>query len=418
MSEFNFKRIPANYFLLLDILISLILLPNVLAQRVKHPHELDLGDLENDEELLRNRLARDSKTDCPTYYRRLVKHLFNSNQFKLDAGSEYFIANVPLRLNKLQWDLLRDIEGLNLNEVDDLLAEVLKQSKDEDWVFPAAHIVLEHYKQQIIQSLPSLTSPPVLIACALLMIIASNRFFHLSKLTFSAMILLIFLSICVISYGMSYWECMSDLEVEQMIQLSKRKSQNNPCKDYHGEHEGVLSSLKSWALSSENKCLEHMRHTFKSSKKYCDPLDVLAKWFGKIQMSYFTSVFEGFFELISNATASSNFLFRTIAWVIGFLVFIYLLLSFGKVVIKAFFRGFFTVITTTKVNPETHSPSSQQFQRLSSKLDELLDENQHMKRELTFIRECSVERTLKPSPRKIEGSKNLMDISEEESTSK
>lgn len=398
------------YFLGIFLLLVSLLSAEQLEKRfLKNPHEIDLGELDDDFELQK---TRDSRTDCPTYYRRVIKHLFNSKRFQHDPGSDHYIANVPLRLTKEQWELLVDngIDGLNLNEVDDLLQEVAKQSNEENWVYPVAQILFEHFRHNIIESLPSLSSPVVLILVALLCIISTNRFFNFSKLTYSALILFVLVVIVALSYGMSYWDCMSDLEVERMIQLSKRAPRNNPCRDYDGEH-GSFWSI--FASSSENKCLEHMRSTFKTAKKYCDPLDVLARWTGKIQMSYFSSVFGEFLELISEFTSTSNLLTKGLFWVISIAAFIFLILNFGKVVIDVLFKGFFTVLTTTKVKSD--EPTAD-YQSLNSKMDAILYENRQMKRELSIIRENSVERTLPSAPlhQQLENNPRLGNIEEEQ----
>lgn len=343
-----------------------------------------------------------------------MRHLFNHKRFHQDKQSDYFIANVPLRLSKQQWELLveSDIDGLNLNEIDSLLEDVLKQSNDEDYL--DAQVRLERYCQQLVESLPSWNSPSVMIIIAIAAAVVVAKTFNFSKLTFSALILFGFLGICAVSYSMTYYDCLSDLEVEQMLQLSHQQSANNPCKDYAGEHSSFMSSMLAKAFgSSENKCLEHMRKTFKPSKKFCDPLDVFAKWFGKIQMSYFTSVFGGFFELLTSFTSSSNFLTKTILWATGVAALVYLAVSLGKSFIKHSFRGFFGMVTTTRVTTEPPSDPIHDFRLLSSKMDTILHENQEMKRELSFIRECSVERQEKSSPQKIEGISRLPHIDEE-----
>lgn len=350
--------------------------------------------------------------ECFSIFRRIVKHLFKPERFTKDPGSEYIVGSIELRMKKEQWELISHdtIDGLNLNEIDDLLAEVLKQSS-EDWAYPVTQILFEHYRNQIIESLPSLNSPPIFIVLTILLVVISNRIFGFSKLTFSAIILLIFSGICILSYAMSYWDCLKALEVEQMIMLSKRNSQNNPCKDFSGEHESFWSTLRTYIVgSSESKCLEHMRNNFKTSEKYCDPLDVMAKWLGKVQMSYFSSVFEKFFHMISNFTSSSNFLTKILYLTVGAAIFVFLLLNFGKVTIKFLFKGLFQTITTTKFISETDQ-GSLDIQKLRSTVDELLQENRNMQRELTIIREFSVERSFQSST--LELGQELKELTEE-----
>lgn len=375
---------------------------------------MDLSDLEDDTVLMSWAERKNNRINCDTFYRRLVKHLFKPKRFHHDPRSDFYIANVPLRLKKEQWELLVDLktDGLNLNEVDDLIAEVLKQSNDLD--YPVAQILFDHYRNQIVESLPSLQSPLVMSLIAIFVIFVINRIFHFSTFTYSALLLLLFLSICIVSYIMTYWDCLSDLEVEQMIQLSKKQSTNNPCQDYDGEQESFFTSLKATILgSSENKCLEHMRKTFKTSSKFCDPLDVFAKWFGKIQMSYFSSILGGFLELVSDVTSSLNFMSKIILWVVAAVVFVFVFLSFGREVIVHGFKGMFGMLKTTKLS-EPAGNSSTDYHRLNTKMDAILHENQEMKRELLIIRECSVERSLpKASPLEIKAKQRMRDIDED-----
>lgn len=403
------------YLFLVILVCCHFLLPITVLGQVRHPQELHI-DIEDD--LLNWTEKKSNKVDCSIYYMRLVKHLL-SKKFQVDSRNpDFYIATVPLRLNKEQFELLvnQDVDGLNLNEIDDLIAEVVKQSNDDDWDYPVAQILFDHYRQQLVNSLPHINTPMVQIVIAVLIIIGLNRIYHFSRIKFSALILIVLLAICVLSYSFSYYDCLSDLEVEQMIQLSKQESTNNPCKDYHGEHESFFASMRTAILgSSENKCLEHMKKTFKPSKTFCDPLDVFAKWFAKIQMSYFSSVFGGFLELLTNATSSSNFLSKTIYWVAGFALFIYLIMSFGKSIIKHSFKGMFKILSTTNVtDSEPSTNRTPDYGLLHSKMDEILFENRQMKRELSIIRECSVERSLLQSTEAIEGGSKLASIEEEE----
>jgi hypothetical protein len=309
---------------------------------------------------------------------------------------------VPFKLTKEQLELLvnHETDGLNLNEIDSLLEEIFQQSSDEKISY-VSQILIDHYRREVINLLPRLDSPIILIAVAILVILIFRRSFYssfhlMSRLTFSALIVLTLCAICVISYAMTYWDCLSDLEVEQMIQLSKKQSPSNPCKDYNGEHENVWNSMKAVVFgSSENKCLEHMRETFKPSKNYCDPLDVFAKWFGKIQMSYFNSIISSFLEVISKISSSSNFLTKIFLWIVSLSAFVFFIYAFGKVVLIQSFKGMFNVLNRSPVTSQANaSDSNQDLRALSSKMDVILQENQEMKRELSIIREHSVERSL------------------------
>lgn len=287
-------------------------------------------------------------------------------------------------------------DGLNLNEIDDILEKIIQQSDEENNSF-ISRILIDHYKQQAIDFLPRFNSPIFLTAVAILVVILFQRSFSLHllpKLTLPAIIALMFITICGISYGMTYWDCLSDLEVEQMVQLSKKQSPNNPCKDYNGEHEGVWSSIRTLAFgSSENKCLEHLRVTLKSSTNYCDPLDVFAKWVGKIQMSYLNSILSNFLEIVSRMSSSSNFLTKILFWVVSLIIFVFFIYAFGKVVLKQSFIGIFHIFhkSSSVFSTSTNDPN-QDVKMLNSKLNEILQENQEIKRELSIIREHSVER--------------------------
>jgi hypothetical protein len=364
---------------------------------------------------------KNNQINCDVYYRRIVKNIFEESRFHYDELTRDYIANVPLRLSKEQWELLvnHDVNGLNLNEIDNLLDEILKQSK-EDTVAKVSQILFEHYRQKISDLLPTFTSPGVLIAVAVAVIFLFNRSFRLSRLTYSAMILIVFFSICTISYLMTFWDCQHELEVEQMIQLSKRSSPNNPCKDYDGEQEGIWTSMKAMVFgSAENQCLEHMRKTFKQSKNYCDPLDVFAKWFAKIQMTYFNSVIGSFLEAVTKLSASSNFFTQIAVMVVAAACFGFFVVAMGKVAVKQGFKSVFNVLTTSRVSP-TASNEAIDFNALHSKMDEILYENRQMKRELSAIRECSVERSIvfdNPPQLKIQDKPRLDDIDEELSPS-
>lgn len=401
---------------ILFIMLSVVQL-ELCGATLKHPQEMDLSDLDVDTELMDWTERRKVDFNCDTFYRRLVKHLFNKQRFKPDPTSNYYIASVPLRLKSEQWKLLveHDIAGLNLNEIDDLIADVLKQSNDDDWDYPVAQILFEHYRHQLIQSLPQIDAPIILIAIAILVILVLGRIFrdHFSTLTFSAIILFLLLGICTLSYAMTYWDCMSDLEVEQMIQLSKKQSANNPCKDFGGEHTSFWSSFRAtFLVSSENECLEHMRKTFKTSKKYCDPLDVFAKWVAQIQMSYLSKILGGFLELITTMTSSSNFLSKVISWIICTAAFVLLIYAFGREVIVQSFSAALNMLNRRPVEPGPR-PERQRdaLHEISARIDGILEENRQMRRELRTIRENSEERG-RISPAGIEDIAPLPSISE------
>jgi hypothetical protein len=360
-------------------------------KRFKHPYE---SDITFDENLFVSKIDERSSSEAVTFYLRLVKHLFRKDKFKIDPHSENgFIANIPLKLNKEQYEILvnSDIHGLNIKELDSLVEEVLMQSKEQSHAI--TQILVDYYRQEIIDSITTYSTPILITIAVLIGAIIISRLYNFSKLTYSAMIIMSILVICITSYVMSYRDCLNDLEVEAMIHLSKEKSLNNPCKDYHGEHESYLMTMKTFFLgSSENKCLEHMRKTFKPSKKMCDPLVVFATWSAKIHMSYLGTVTSNFLELLSNFTSSSNFLSRIIISVASVIFFAFLILSIVKIAIISGFKGIFGSLNTSS----STNQSNETINLLSSKIDTIMSENRDMKRELSIIRECSVERMLPP----------------------
>lgn len=376
------------------LLISLLHFNSIDADQKKfrHPHELDLNF---DEIVLTKGNDVRSNDQAVTFYLRLVKHLFRKQRFRSDPHNENsYIANIPLRVNKNQYDMMvdSDVNGLNLEELDGLVEDVLKQSKDEEHSIP--QILLDYYRQEIIGSVPNFNSPLFLSIVAVAIILLFTRLFHLSKLTFSAIIVIVILIICGISYSMTYHDCMNDLEAEQMIQISKENTIDNPCKNYHGERESTWSSLKTHIFgSSKSECLEHMRKTFKPSKKYCDPLEVFARWSAKIQMSYIGSITGEFLELLSKFTSSSNILTKIVMTIAAVVFFGFLIISNTNVAVKCGFQGIFKMFSSSP-----SAPRNETLEALNQKMDAILSKNMEMERELSIIRECSVERSLKNSP--------------------
>lgn len=353
-----------------------------------------------------------------TFYRRLVKHIFRKDRFKADPHNDnFYLANIPLKVNKNQYDMLIDSEilGLNMDELDELVEEVLMQSKKDEHTIP--QVLFDYYRQEIISSLPNFTNTIFLSIIAVIVILLFNQYLHFSKLTYSAMIFFAIIIICCISYAMTYHDCLNDLEVEQMILLSKE--QNNPCTDYHGERESIWAFIPAlFQKSSENACLDHLRKTFKPSKKYCDPLDVFARWSAKIHMSYFGSVANEFFELLSKFTSSSDFMTKIIVWVAGPIFFGLLIITILKVLISSGFQGIFGFLSTSP----TTTAKNNAFENLSTKIDAILTENLEIKRELSVLRECSVERQVKNSSsprskrRKLSSIKEARKHDDDEST--
>lgn len=387
--------------LALIIVLQVLLSSNAEQKKFKHPYESDISFNIDIPKQKSNNI--NNSNQAVTFYLRLVKHLFRKQRFREDPNeNNFFIANIPLRVNKEQYELLinSDIHGLNIEELDGLVEDVLMQSKDENFSIP--HILYDYYREEIISSITTFSTPMMFCITALIAIILLSRFsLHLSKLTYSAIIIIAILAICVTSYSMMYHDCLNDLEVERMIQMSKESSLNNPCKHYHGEHTSYWTSMKAFLFgSSQDKCHEHMRAVFKPSKKYCDPLDVFARWSAKIQMSYIGSITGSFLELLTKITSSSNILTKIVVWVVCLFFFGYLLISIISVVIKSGFHGIFSALSTT-LPSSAPSSSTETIDLLHTKMNEILSENKEMKRELRTIRECSVERSLKNSPPQV-----------------
>lgn len=322
---------------------------------------------------------------------RLVKHLFRKNRFREDPNEDdFFIANIPLRVNKEQYEMLvnSDIHGLNIQEIDGLVEDVLMQSRDDKYSIP--HILFDFYREEIISAFRT----PVICIAVFIAIIILIRLFHSSS--YSTIIITVILAISVLSYSMMYHDCLDDLEIDRMIQLSKEESKNNPCKDYQSAKKSVLSSL--FNKNNEDDCHKHMRLNFKSAKNYCDPLEVFARWSAKIHMSYIGSMTESFLEIIMKMTSSSNIFSQAFIWIASMIFFAFLIITIFKEVIKRGFLGIFSALSSSTPSPSTSATSNATIDLLNTKLDAIANENREMKREVRMLRECSVERSLKNSP--------------------
>jgi hypothetical protein len=359
-------------------------------------------------------LKKRDRHDAAIYYLRLVKHLFRKQRFSVDhSSSDHYIANIPLKVNKNQWELLvnSDINGLNLNEIDSLVEEVLMQSKDVDWELLTLAII-DHYRLVITSFISQTITPFFYCIGALILLFFLYKLFYHKNLTFSALMFFIILIICGISYSMMYLDCMNDLETEHMIKLSMEKSENNPCKNYHREDDSYFGLVKKYfSDSQESKCKEHMRNNFKPSKKYCDPLEVFAKWSAKIHISYLGSIFEEYLELVSKFTSSSNFFIKPILTTVLMIFFGFIVITVLKALIKHGFQGVFGIMKAP-INEERRNSTNEKLQQA---LDALKRDNNEIKRELSILRECSVERDFQKSPEKIKAKK--LDAIEETTSS-
>lgn len=271
----------------------------------------DCEHIQNVADQTRNTLsAKELKT--AVYYRRVLKFLFKKEMFIKDpsSSSDYYVRNIALKVSEKQLKLLGNplsIESMDVLVLDDLLSQIVVQSKEDKLDYPLRTLLLDLYRKELLDSLPKWNSPVVLIPFASIILFFFVRKIHFSKLRFSAIFICLLMFACVVSYGMSYMDCIYELEVEQMIKLSGGDSNNNPCKDYHRESESRLGFVSSMIFgSSENKCHEYMKKTLKPSKRYCDPLDVGIKWLAQVQMSYLGEVVKKFTDLISHFTCKEE----------------------------------------------------------------------------------------------------------------
>lgn len=249
--------------------------------------------------------ATEQKTDV--YYRRILLFLFKKDMFIKDpsSSSDHFVRNIALKISEEQLEILGNpltIQKMNVIELDDLLSKIVIQSQ-EKWDYPLKSLLLDIYRKELLDALPNWNSPSVLIPVGILFLFLCFRKMHFSNLRLSAILMFLLMFACVVSYGMSYMDCIYELEIEQMMSLSQDANNNNPCRDYNRESESRFGFVNLIFFgSSEHKCRHHMKKTLKPTKRYCDPLDVGIKWIAQIQMSYFGVVVGKFKELISEFT--------------------------------------------------------------------------------------------------------------------
>lgn len=254
--------------------------------------------------------AKDQKT--AVYYRRVLLFLFKREMFIKDPSSEshYYVRNIALKISEQQLELLGNpltIQEMNVVKLDDLLSQVVVQSKEDKFDYPLKTLLLDLYRKDLLDSIPKWNSPAIFIPVGLLILYLCVRRLHFSRLRFSAISLFLLMFFCVVSYSMSYMDCIYELEVEQMVTLSGDANKNNPCKDYHRESESRFGFISTVVFgSAENKCREYMKKTLKPSKRYCDPLDVGIKWIAQVQMSYLAEVIKKFTGLISEFTGTEE----------------------------------------------------------------------------------------------------------------
>lgn len=369
----------------------------------RHPHESNINNDRLLEQLEQIQNIRKTNVDSIPYYQRLVKYLFKKQRFRTDPRSDdYFIANVPLKINKKQYELLvdTDISGLNINEIDRLVEEVLKQSSNEDWQESVTAILYDFYKQEIIDSITTFSSPILWILVSLITIVIFNRIFHFSRIKFITIIFMSLFGVFGISYCMTYLDCMHDLEVEQIMAFSKDKIHTNPCKEYHAESQDSWASFKArFTGSNKNECKEYMRQTLAPSKKYCNPLEVFFKWLAKLQISYIGSIIGEFLNLIDDRTSSMDILSKTTSKFIYIALFGICTIFIIVMCLKFTIQSVPSLISHTSVPPHNNAQNPS-IALLSSKMDKILKENVAIKKEIRVIRERSEEPQPLPPPQK------------------
>ncbi|CAO1438133.1 unnamed protein product [Diamesa serratosioi] len=340
------------------------------------------------------------------YYRRVLLFLFRKETFIKDPSSstDHFVRNIALKISEEQLEILGNpltIQEMNVIELDDLLSQVVVQSQ-EKWDYPLRTLLLDLYRKELLDALPNWNSPTVMIPVGLLLLFLCVRKMNFSNLRLSAIIIFLLMFACVISYGMSYMDCIYELEVEQMMSLSLDANNNNPCRDYHRESESRFGFISTIVFgSAEHKCREHMKKTLKPSKRYCDPLDVGIKWIAQVQMGYLGVIVRKFKDLISEFTASTGFFQGLVYTIVGWLVLTYIVLMCLKSALKHGIAGMFGFFSrSAKQAPISNENQNLDMKELKCKIEDLLYENKLIKRELSSqnvtleqIRESSVERT-------------------------
>ena len=275
------------------------------------PQSCDCEHVKNVPDQTRDALsAREQKTTV--YYRRVLLFLFKKEMFIKDPShnSDNYVRSITLNISKKQLEILGNpltIQEMNVLELDDLLSQVVVQSIEYKLDYPLKTLLLDLYRKELLYSLPTWNSPAILISVGLLVLFLCVRKMNFSQLRLSAILFFLLMFACVVSYGMSYMDCIYELEVEEMIRLSGDAAKNNPCRDYDRESESRFGFINLMVFGSAKKqCHDHMKKTLKPSKRYCDPLDVGTKWIAQVQMNYLGEVVRKFTDLISEFTGKED----------------------------------------------------------------------------------------------------------------
>lgn len=380
-------------YLVLQVLLLFVIEPVIS----KHPYEIDLDDLDDDIsanfEWKRSQL---NTQDCFDAYMKLVKFLLNKERYLKvnEDGLDGYQSVLNLKLTQEQFQLIEPgINGLSINEIDQLLNEIVSQSSEIETA-KFKNVMSEYYHREFKQLVSSVLQSHLFIVfigvVIFLILVYCKCFISFNRITFSAVIISTLLIIFITSFTIEYLECSNDLEVKELVKQATKDLGLNPCEQFMKEKQSSYSLFYTKVFgSSEDACYRHMEKVLKPSQKYCDPAIVFTKWCGKLHMSYLETLLNSFFKLLNEHTGSSNIFSKIIIWIVGGLIFVFLLISFGKEVISNLFKFFFKLSTTT-ITTESRNPTENR--------DNLYLENQLLKQEVRILREISVERIL-PEPR-------------------
>jgi hypothetical protein len=371
----------------ISLLIIIVLTIVSVNCQFKHPHKINIEDLDNS--ISSNNVgwskSECSKSEvCVTAYLRLVKYLFRSERF-LQTRQGSYQATINLKVKQDQYDLIMDeaVDGLNINEIESLLNEIVSQSTNFD-IKQQREIMIEIFRQEALQYIQSILHNPIFLG---VMVISTlfilSRFIKFTKLSLAAVILLAIIVMILFSFGIAYTDCLHDLEVQEIIKMQQIEDKN-PCISYKNEGNNFYSTMFTRMFgSSEDACHKHLKKVLTKSKKICDPLKVFTSWIAQIQMLYFGSIIENFVLMLQQLTKSSGF-FGMIIWsLLGGGLLIMFILGFGKETIRTFIPEVFKLLKSSTI--ETNN---------NQREEEMREENERLKHENRILRELSMERTL------------------------
>lgn len=301
--------------------------------------------------------------DLVSCYQILADNLIVKNRLKQDPLSDnFFIANVPLRLNRQQYDRLMDgnINFMNIEEINDLLRKIIRQSCDEKWLQSTIkYETLDSNSSSLIFSY--LESPFLWTLLLVASYVAFQRRFHLPLLTFKLFLLIVF----VLSYIVVYQECYYDLKAEEIMMISG----NNPCKSYYAEN-----TFKRWIFGSfKQECKEFLKRTQTPFKSICDPLEVFTKMIAKLQITYIGEIFHG----VNDTLSDQNVIFRIILY-LAIMVFVIVSLMFGIKYTIQYGPGLYFAIQNGNNIQQPELPPQNQ--------NEQIQQNQAHRREIRRLR--------------------------------